>query len=101
MKLKEKIEAIRLRKLGKSYSEIRKKARVSKGTLSLWLRNIELTPGQEKRLYVELRQKNAYRMAKLNQRKRIDKTKKILKEAKKEVSSYFTNPLFLAGLMLY
>ena len=101
MKLKEKIEAIRLRKLGKSYGEIRKKARVSKGTLSLWLRNIELTPGQEKRLYVELRQKNAYRMAKLNQRKRIDKTKKILKEAKKEVSSYFTNPLFLAGLMLY
>ena len=38
MKLNERIEAIRLRKLGKSYSEIRKKVKVSKGTLSLWLR---------------------------------------------------------------
>jgi len=101
MKLDEKIKAIRLRKLGKSYSEIRKQVKVSKGTLSLWLRDIKLTPKQEKRLYIELRQKNAYKMAKINQRKRIERTKKILKEAKEEVSSCFKNPLFLAGLMLY
>ena len=46
MKLNEKTEAIRLRRLGKSYSEIRKKVNVSKSTLSLWLRSVTLTPAQ-------------------------------------------------------
>jgi len=101
MKLNEKLEAIRLRKLGKSYSEIRKKVKVSKGTLSLWLREVELTPEQEKRLYVTLRQKNAYRLAKMNQKKKEERTKKIITEARKETSLFFKNPLFLAGLMLY
>jgi len=101
MKLKEKIRAIKLRKLGKSYGEIRKQARVSKGTLSLWLRDIKLTSEQEKRIYVEWRQKHAYRLAKLNQKKRIAITKKIIKEAKEEFPLYLKNPLFLSGLMLY
>lgn len=101
MKLNEKVEAIRLRKLGKSYSEIRKKVKISKGTLSLWLRDIKLTPKQEKRIYVELRQKNAYRLAKSNQEKRIKRTKEIIKQAKQEVPLYLRTPLFLAGLMLY
>ena len=101
MKLKEKIKAICLRRLGKSYSEIRKKIKVSKGTLSLWLRDIKLTPKQKKRLFVTLRQKNAYRLAKANQQKRIDKTKKIIAEARREVKILFKNPLFLSGLMLY
>ena len=95
MKLKERLKAIHLRKLGKSYSEIRKKVKISKGTLSLWLRNIKLTPEQEKRLYVELRQKNAYRLAKVNQQKRIERTKKIITEAKKETKLLLKNPLFL------
>lgn len=101
MKFKEKIKAISLRKLGKSYSEIRKKVKVSKGTLSLWLRDIKLTPEQEKELFVERRQRNAYRLAKFNQQKRIEITKKIIKEAKKEVKKFLQNPLFLSGLMLY
>lgn len=101
MKLKEKLRAIRLRKLGKSYSEIQKRARVSKSTLSLWLRDIKLTPIQEKRIYVERRQKNAYRLAKANQKVRVERTKKIIAEAKKEALYLFKNILFLAGLMLY
>ncbi|MGB2762352.1 MAG: helix-turn-helix domain-containing protein [Minisyncoccales bacterium] len=101
MKLKEKIKAIHLRKLGKSYSEIRRIIKVSKSTLSLWLRDIKLTPIQEKRIYVELRQKNAYKLAKLSQKRRIEKTKKIFKEAEKEIPVYFKNSLFLSGLMLY
>jgi len=101
MKLKEKIKAIRLRKLGKSYSEIRKQVKVSKGTLSLWLRNTKLTPAQERRLYVTLRRRNAYKGAKVQQEKRIERTKQIITEAKKEVKYLLKNPLFLAGLMLY
>jgi len=101
MKLDEKIEATRLRKLGESYSEIRKKVKVSKGTLSLWLRDIELTLEQENRLYVELRQKNAYRLAKFNQEKRIKRTEEIIKKSKKEALLRLRTPLFLSGLMLY
>ncbi|OGZ33090.1 MAG: hypothetical protein A2V69_02765 [Candidatus Portnoybacteria bacterium RBG_13_40_8] len=101
MKLKEKLRAIRLRKKGKSYKEIQKNISVSKSTLSIWLRDIKLTPLQEKRIYVELRQKNAYRLAKANQRERIRKTGEIIKTAKKEIPSYLRDPLFLAGLMLY
>lgn len=101
MKLKEKIRAITLRKLGKSYSEIRKKVKVSKGTLSLWLRDIKLIPVQEKRLYVTLRRRNAYRGAKVQQKRRQERTRQIINEAKKEVKYLFKNPLFLSGLMLY
>ena len=101
MKLQQKIQAIDLRKSGRSYGEIRREIKVSKATLSLWLRDIVLTPEQEDRIYVELKQKNAYRMAKANQRKRIEGTEEIIKKAKKEAVKLFKNPLFLPGLMLY
>lgn len=102
MKLKEKIKAIQLRKQGKSYGEILKQVCVSRSTLSLWLRNIELTPTQQERLYKTLRRKNAYKGAKVLQQKRIERTTQIITEAKQEVKNKFErNPLFLAGLMLY
>jgi len=101
MKLAEKTKAIYLRKSGKSYSEIRQKLKISKSTLSLWLRDVKLTIKQKKRLYVTLRQKNAYKLAKLNQGKKIKITKKIIGEAKKEAKYLLKNPLFTAGLMLY
>ncbi|PIS38886.1 MAG: hypothetical protein COT34_01440 [Candidatus Nealsonbacteria bacterium CG08_land_8_20_14_0_20_43_11] len=101
MKTAEKEEAIRLRKLGKSYGEIKKKIKVSKSSLTLWLRDIKLTEAQQKRIYIELRQKNAYRLAKANQRKREEETRKTIKEAKKEAFRLSKNLLFLAGLMLY
>ena len=70
MKLQEKFNAIRLRKQGKSYREIKKRVGVSKGTLSLWLRDIELTHRQ---LAVLLRgrEKSRYAGAKANQRKTL------------------------------
>lgn len=101
MKFKEKIQAIKLRKMGKSYGEILKKIRVSKGTLSVWLRDIKLTPEQKEKLYKTLRQRNSYKGAKAQQEKRIKRTKKIITEAKKEVKYLLKSPLFLSGLMLY
>lgn len=101
MKFEEKTQAVNLRKSGKSYSEIRKTIKVSKATLSLWLRDIKLSPEQEQRIYIDLRQKNAYRMAKSNQDKRIKVTEEILKSAKKDIPQVLDNPLFLSGLMLY
>lgn len=101
MKLNEKNQAIRLRKIGESYSAIRTRVKVSKSTLSLWLRDIKLTPEQKEKIHVTLRQKNAYKGAKVQQKKRIKITKRILAEAKKEFKLFFQSPLFLAGLMLY
>lgn len=101
MKLKEQIKARRLRKMGKSYSEILKKVKVSKGTLSIWLRDIKLAPEQKERLYKTLIQKGAYKGAKIKQENRIRKTEQIINEAKKEARKLSKNPLFLAGLMLY
>ncbi|MCP6719165.1 MAG: hypothetical protein KJI71_02945 [Patescibacteria group bacterium] len=101
MKLKEKIRATELRRMGRSYGEILKKIKVSKGTLSVWLRDIKLTPEQKERLYKTLILKGAYRGAKIQQKKRIRKTRQIIAEAKKEVKSVGKNALFLSGLMLY
>ncbi|KKS97640.1 MAG: hypothetical protein UV75_C0023G0002 [Candidatus Giovannonibacteria bacterium GW2011_GWA1_43_15] len=101
MKFKEKLTAINLRKSGKSYREILNKLRVSKGTLSLWLRDVKLTPEQEKELYVDRRQRNAYKLAKISQKKKEDRTKEIISKAEKEALLRFHDPLFLAGLMLY
>lgn len=100
MKLKEKTKAIKLRKMGKSYGEILKQVDVSKGTLSVWLRDIKLTPKQKERLYKTLRRKNAYKGAKAQQEKRIKRTRQIIAKSKKEIVGFSKNLLFLAGLML-
>jgi AcrR family transcriptional regulator len=46
MKTKEKVEAIRLRRAGNSVRDIADKVGVSKGTVSIWVRDIELTTTQ-------------------------------------------------------
>jgi len=101
MKLKEKIEAIKLRKKGKSYGEILKKVKASKGTLSLWLREVRLSPEQYKRLYVTLRRRNAYKAAKSRQKQRVERTRQIIENAIAEIELPKENYLFLTGLMLY
>jgi len=100
MKLTEKNEAIKLRKGGKSYGYILKNIAVSKSTLSLWLRDIELTESQ-KSILLKGREMSRYAAAKKKQRQRIEKTIKIIEKAKKEFRQSNNNPLFLSGLMLY
>lgn len=46
-----KIRAIKLRKKGLSYGEIKKSVKVAKSTLSLWLKDVPLTNKQKKKLY--------------------------------------------------
>lgn len=45
-KLEEKMLAIKLRKKGLSYSQIKRKVQVSKDTLSRWCREVILSPEQ-------------------------------------------------------
>jgi hypothetical protein len=48
-----KIEAIKLRKNGLSYGEIKRKIPISKSTLSLWLKDTPLKKKDKKRLYTK------------------------------------------------
>ena len=100
MKFKEKIRAQKLRKKGFSYKEILKHMKVSKSTLSIWLREIELTDDQKNRL-LNKAERAIYDVAKRKVAARIKKTSNIIKSAIKEVCFLKHNPLFLVGMALY
>ena len=100
MKLNEKFIAIKLRKQGLSYHNILNKVNVSKSSLSLWLRDIELTPKQQEKLFIG-REKSRYFAGSKKKAIRIVQTNDIINKSKKEVLSFIKNPLFLIGLSLY
>jgi len=79
-----KIEAIKLRKAGLSYREIKKQVNVSKSTLSYWLKDVLLTEEQKKRLYTKGVASMA-RGAQSQKERRIREVNKILAEAAKEI----------------
>ncbi len=93
-------KALILRKQGQSYSQIRKILKVSKSTLSLWLRDYPL-PKQRIR---ELRDWNEQRIEKCRETKRKKKEerlKKIYNEQKRFIFPLTKRELYLAGLFLY
>lgn len=100
MKFAEKIQAIKLRKEGASYAKIRGMVPVSKSTLSLWLRGIELSKKQQRNLLKGL-SISRYAAASKKKLERTEKTKRIIGEAKKEFLRFVNNPLFNIGLSLY
>ena len=67
--MEEKIKAIKLRERGYSYSRILKNVSASKSTISVWLRDIELTPEQERK-FLKGREISRYRGARTQHRKR-------------------------------
>jgi len=83
MALREKkLKAIRMRKEGASYSQIKEKLKVSKSSLSLWLRDM---PIPEKRLR-ELRDWNAVRIERFRdtmRHKRESRWEEVYKHAAK------------------
>jgi hypothetical protein len=101
-KVEEKMKARELRKKGLSYGEIKKLVNVSKSSLSLWLRDINLTEEQQKRIS-DISRRNQKIAAKKSRQKRISKTKEIHRKAKAEVDAInvCSNSKFLLGVMLY
>lgn len=98
--LKLKAKAIKLRKKGWSYGEIKKEINVSKSTLSYWLKIIPLTPGLKKRFYTA-RVLNLARGRCSQKERRKKEIAKIIKEAEEEISlplSFETYRLFGAAL---
>lgn len=97
---KKKSEAIRMRKEGASYSQIKEKIKVSKSSLSLWLHNMPLP---EKRLR-ELRDWNVVRIERFRdtmRRKRESRWKEVRKRAAKDIGTLSRKEMLIAGLFLY
>lgn len=96
-----KIEAIKLRKAGSSYGEIKKALNVSKSTLSYWLKGVLLTEEQKKRFYTD----NVLALARGTQsqkERRLREIAGIIGEAKKEISESISLESYrLFGAALY
>jgi hypothetical protein len=105
MKLELKYKAIKLRKEGKTYSEIQKTIGIiPKGTLSSWLKPIELTKLQKNdiaRRTASRAQLGREKAGWTNHRKRLERIEKINFLAIKTFEDLTRNPLFLPGLVLY
>lgn len=95
-----KLKAIKLRKRGLSYGEIKKQINVSKSTLSLWLKSIPLNPQLQARLYT----KRIHMLARGPQSQRERRKREIesiIDKAMQEIEtplSYETYKLFGAAL---
>lgn len=98
--LEKKSEAIRMRKEGASYSQIKEKLKVSKSSLSLWLHDMPLP---EKRLR-ELRDWNAVRIERFSNTmrdKREARWAEVRKRAAKDIRTLSKREIIIAGLFLY
>lgn len=97
---KEKERAVQFRKQGQTYGEIAKKIKVSKSTLSLWLRKVEVPAEFISR--IQQKKLDAVRLGWAARRKeRIDRTQLITDSAREEAKRLITQPLWLVGVTLY
>ncbi|MFH1129237.1 MAG: hypothetical protein V1686_00670 [Patescibacteria group bacterium] len=99
-KSKEKNKAIDLRIGGASIKEIAKQLQVSKGTVSLWCRDIKLTLNQLKNLYERQRQ-GAYKGSRVQYERRLKKIEECKNQGIKEIGILSDRELMLVGLSLY
>jgi hypothetical protein len=92
--------AIELRRQGRSYREIREELHVSKSSLSLWLKDIELTDEQRERL-VELQRISRTRAGRTMQARRIARREATVASARAQVAALAESELFVAGVVAY
>ncbi|MBI2041939.1 MAG: helix-turn-helix domain-containing protein [Candidatus Nealsonbacteria bacterium] len=93
-------KSLALRKQGMSYSQIKKILKVSKSTLSLWLRKYPLS----KQRIRELRDWNEQRIERCRETKRSKKEERLksyYREQRKIIFPINKRELYLAGLFLY
>src|SRR3989338_6109218 len=99
-KIKERRSVITLRKEGKTYSEIRKAVKVSKSTLSIWLKSYPLSGKQLLRIK-KIKYKAIERFRKTMRERKEKRLTGYYNEAKQKIFPFSKNNLFIAGLFLY
>lgn len=99
-----KLQAIKLRREGKSYNKIAKSLNTSKGTISYWLGKLDWSESIKKQLIEKTKEASSRRLIHLNNLKKI-KFDKLYKKAEAEAIEDFeklkSDPLFLAGISIY
>lgn len=103
-KLELKLKARALRKHGLSVKEIQKRLRVSRSSISLWVRGIKLTKEQLEKLYLNkksggLKGSIIAAMNKIKFREQL--TEKLIGEGKKEIGGLSKRDKFIAGVAMY
>ncbi len=103
MKLTEKNRAIELRQRGMTFGEILKELPVSKSSLSYWLKDIRLAPGQLARIqYKNEKIKEQFIRFNESRRKQSEDNKKvIISDAIREIDGISQRELKLIGIALY
>ena len=99
--LEKHARAIELRKLGWSYPEIKNALGVSKGSLSLWLRNYPLTRDQLSKCKDDRESRRVENYRNTCERKRQFKLDEYYDEEKERLLPLSKREMYLAGLMLY
>lgn len=103
-KLDLKIKAKKLRSQGHSIKEIRSILNVSLSSVSIWVRDVKLTDGQLKKLYLNKKTGNLRGSIVAAQNKikiREEKTKIIKANARKEIGIMSKRDRFIAGVAIY
>jgi len=102
MKAIEKQQAILLRKSGESIKQIAKQLYVSKASVSVWVRNIELTQLQRSKLTARGFSVDAIEKRRINRMSRVRKEKEeIVNMAGKDIVKISIDNLKIIGSMLY
>lgn len=99
-KREEKALALKLREQGKTYSEIRDVVSVSKGTLSIWLRDKPLSPERMR----EVRDFSEKRIESFRNTMRQKREARLLLSYKRvgtDIDSINDRELFISGFFLY
>lgn len=99
-----KMKAIQLRKNGRSIKDIANELQISKGTASLWLRDIVLSPAQREKLKQNSisggnvgREKGAF----IQKKRRLDIIERYQQEGREQFKTVSQNEFFTAGVALY
>lgn len=103
-RIKDRQEAIELRKKGKTYSEIREELNISKSTLSEWLSKLPLTSEQIKNLEKSKKNNRVLGIEKIRltkQKKREARIKAIYENQKVYWGKLSKRELEIAGIFLY
>lgn len=100
MKSAEKENAIRLRKEGKTYSEIMTEIPIAKSTLSEWLKSVKLAKSQ-KQYITKKKRESALRGARARHETRISEVRTLQHEGTIEVGELSARELWLIGTALY
>lgn len=103
-KIELRLKAQELRRSGLSVKAIQKKLKVSRSSVSLWVRDVRLTKKQTEKLYLNKRTgalKGSIVAARNKIRAREEITKKMMAEGKKEIGKLSKRDRFIIGIALY